>query len=124
MAKPAFGVTVKFVVAPWFTACAVPGESVPPAPALGVTVYCVSAKVAVTLLAALIVRLHCPAPEQSPDQPVKVAFAPGVATSVTPAPEATFALQVAPQSIVPGGELATVPVPLPAFETESPNVPG
>ena len=51
--KPAFDVTVKAVVAPVLTVCAVPGLIVPFAPALGVTVKVIGAKVAVTVQLAV-----------------------------------------------------------------------
>jgi len=51
---PAFGVTVKDVVDPWFTVCTVAGLIVPPAPADGVTVYCFTANVALTVQAPVM----------------------------------------------------------------------
>ena len=90
-----------------------------PAPAVvTVSVRCTRVKVAVTDLAASIVRLQDPGPEHAPLQPVKVEPAAGVAVSVTVAPSAKDALQVAPQ-LIPEGLLVTVPEPLPAFKTAS-----
>jgi len=80
-------------------------------------------KVAATLFAASIVTRQVPVPEQAPLQPAKMAPAEGAAVNVTEAPEPNEAEQVAPQSI-PAGEEATVPVPVPAFETERVNVCG
>jgi hypothetical protein len=74
-------------------------------------------KVAVTPLAAFIVTTHWPVPAHAPLQPVNVEPAEAVASSVTSAPDARLALQVAPQSMVPAGTLATVPVPVPALLT-------
>ena len=48
--------------------------------------YCIGVNVAVTDLAASIVTLHAPVPEQAPLQPAKVAPASGVAVSVTTVP--------------------------------------
>src|SRR5262245_52690783 len=60
--------------------------------------------------------VHCPVPVQSPDQPLKVEFAPGVASSVTLVPSTKVAEHVEPQSIsLP--ELFTVPELGPAFVT-------
>ena len=77
-------------------------------------------KAAVTLRAWSIVTTQLPAPAQAPDQPAHVELPEGVATRVTEVPVAIFAEQVAPQSMTPAGELeVTVPVPVPAFATES-----
>ena len=76
-------------------------------------------KVAVTLWAAVIVTAQVPAPEQPPPlQPAKVEPAAGVAVKVTEAPAVKEAEQVAPQEM-PAGLLATVPLPVPDFETVS-----
>jgi hypothetical protein len=77
-------------------------------------------KVATTLRAPLIVTLQVDAvPVQSPPHPVNTESAPGVAVSCTGLP-ATKALdvQVVPQSM-PGGELRTVPPPVPRVLTAS-----
>src|SRR5687767_10116403 len=51
------------------------------------TVMMLAAKVAVTVLAASMVNMHEPVPEQpSPDQPVKVELADGAAVSCTAVP--------------------------------------
>jgi hypothetical protein len=63
-------------------------------------------------------------PAHAPDQPLKIEPAAGVDASVTLFPAPMFALQVAPQSIVPGGTLATVPAPVPARLTVSAKLPG
>jgi len=54
--------------------------------------------------------------EQSPDQPVKVEEASGVAVRVTSVPASKTARQVSPQSIPAGLEL-TSPEPAPCFDT-------
>jgi hypothetical protein len=78
-------------------------------------------KVAVTDLAASMVTAHVPVPVQAPLQPAKLELAEGVAVNVTEAPALKDAEQVVPQSI-PMGEEVTVPVPVPALETERLNV--
>jgi hypothetical protein len=77
-----------------------------------------TAKVAVTLRAALIVTVHVAAPEQSPDQPVKTDPAEADAVSVTTVPSLIAEEHVAPQLIPPTSDV-TVPVPVPAFVTVS-----
>jgi len=74
------------------------------------------AKVAVTLLAADIVTVQVPVPEQAPDQPVKVEPLVAVAVRVTLVPEAYSAPHVDPQ-LMPAGLEVTVPVPAPALVT-------
>jgi hypothetical protein len=74
------------------------------------------AKLALTDLAALIVTVQAPVPEQLPLQPVKVAVADGVAVSVTTVLLVNEAEHVVPQEI-PAGLLVTVPVPVPARDT-------
>lgn len=74
--------------------------------------------VAVTDVAAFIVTVQVPVPEHPPpDQPANT-DAPdvGAAVSVTTVAWRKLAEQVAPQ-LMPAGELVTVPVPVPAFET-------
>src|SRR5438552_3293046 len=74
-----------------------------------------SAKVAVTVVAALRVTVQGPLPEQPPPlQPLKVEPAAGVAVSVTAVPLVKLAEQVAPQ-VIPAGELVTVPLPVPTL---------
>ena len=76
-------------------------------------------KVAVTEVAAVIVTVQVPVPEQPPPlQPVNVEPAPGAAVSVTIVPGVNEAAHVAPQEI-PAGLLVTVPVPAPAVDTVS-----
>jgi hypothetical protein len=72
-------------------------------------------------LAASIVTLHPPLPEQAPVHPTKVEPAAAVAESVTTVPWAKDALQVAPQSIegVAGAVEETVPAPVPPLVTVS-----
>jgi hypothetical protein len=76
-------------------------------------------KLAVTDVAALIVTVQGPVPVQPPPlQPENVEPAAGVAVKVTAVPLANAAEQVAPQEM-PAGAVETVPVPAPAFVTES-----
>src|SRR4029450_11428413 len=75
-------------------------------------------KVAITAWSAVIVTMQLPAPEQSPDQPVKRFRPVAFAVSVTVVPPANAATHVEPQ-LIPAGELVTVPVPTPAFVTVS-----
>ena len=76
------------------------------------------AKVAVALLAAVIVTAHVPVPLQAPDHPVKVDEAFGVAVRITDAPAANELEQVVPQDIPAGAEV-TAPLPVPAEITDS-----
>src|SRR5437773_5218896 len=87
-----------------------------PAPALvSVRVKDCTANVAVTEVAAFIVTMQVPVPEQPPPlQPVKVELASGVAVKVTAVPLANGAEHVAPQAM-PAGLRATVPAPAPAL---------
>jgi len=90
-----------------------------PAPALDtVSANDCCIKVAVTAVAAFIVRVQGPVPAQPPLQPLKVEPAAGAAVSETSVPLANEAEQVAPQEM-PAGLLVTVPVPAPAWETVS-----
>jgi hypothetical protein len=75
-------------------------------------------KVAPTLLAAFIITLQAPVPLHAPLQPANVEPLAGVAMRDTELPCAKLALQVAPQ-LMPAGELATDPEPVPASETVS-----
>src|SRR5262245_49703497 len=62
-------------------------ETVPGPTGVTLSANCLSTKVAVTLLAASIVRLHVVAvPAQAPDQPLNSALAAGVAVRVTGVP--------------------------------------
>src|SRR5438093_355575 len=94
-----------------------------PTPALlTVSVKDCSAKVAVTVCAALIVTVQVPVPEQPPPlQPEKVEPAAGAAVKVTEVPLAYVAAQVAPQAM-PAGALVTVPLPAPLELTVSVKV--
>jgi hypothetical protein len=83
------------------------------------TVNCTGtdAKPAVTVFAALIVRVQVLAvPVQPPDQPLNVEPAVAAAVKVTLAFWVKLALQVAPQ-LIPAGELVTVPAPVPDLVT-------
>ena len=71
-------------------------------------------KVAVTFVAAVMVTTQVLVPVQAPDQPAKVDPFAGDAVNVTRVPEVKFAEHVAVQ-LMPAGELATVPAPVPAF---------
>jgi hypothetical protein len=73
-------------------------------------------KLALTDFAASMVTLQAPVPLQAPLQPANVEPESGVAVKFTTAPLSKFAEQLEPQEI-PGGELATVPVPVPLFVT-------
>jgi len=76
-------------------------------------------KVAVTLLAELIVKVQVlEVPVQAPPHPVKVLPEDAAANSVTLAPEDIFAEHVLPHEIPPV-LVVTVPVPVPLLETES-----
>jgi len=74
-------------------------------------------KVAVTDLAASIVTVQVPVPEQpAPFQPIKVAGAVGVAVSVTEVFLAKAYKQVEPQ-LMPDGSLVTMPLSMPTLLT-------
>src|SRR5690606_16511120 len=76
-------------------------------------------KVAVTLVAALIVTVHVPAPPHPPPlQPANVEPLAGAAVSVTEVPGAYDWSQSVPQ-LMPAGIDVTVPVPLPLRLTTS-----
>jgi len=90
----------------------------PFAPADAEMVNVLTAKVAVALLAAVIVTAHVPVPLQAPDHPVKVDEAFGVAVRITDAPAVNELEQVVPQDIPAGAEV-TVPLPVPAEITDS-----
>src|SRR5579872_1093147 len=76
--------------------------------------------VAVTALAADMVTLQVPVPEQAPLQPAKVDPAAAVSVRVTTVPLLKFALQV-PGQVMPAGLLLTEPVPVPASVTVKVN---
>src|SRR6478752_2490203 len=93
-----------------------------PEPAFDAVSVCVTGmpvNVAVTVVSAPSVTTQSPVPEQPPpDQPANVEPSAGDAESVTTVPSSNDAWQVAPQSI-PAGELVTVPLPEPPFDTVS-----
>jgi hypothetical protein len=79
---------------------------------LGVVVNC-----ATTVWLTLITVTQAPVPLHPPPlQPTKVDPLAAAALSVTDEPLRKPALQAGPQSM-PGGELVTVPLPVPVFET-------
>src|SRR4029453_3900304 len=129
--EPAAGAAVKVTVVPLVNAAAhvVPQEmpaggllTVPAPVLLTVSVEVCTAKVAVTVVAALSVTVQVPVPEHPPPlQPVKVEPAAGVAVKVTAVPLAYAAEHVAPQEI-PAGLLVIVPVPVPLGLTVSVKV--
>ena len=94
-----------------------------PAPALETVSVCVTtAKVAVTVVALLMVTLHgsVPAHPATPDQPVNVDPGDAVAVRSTLEPTLKFEVQVAPQLMLPGVPVeVTVPLPVPLFATVS-----
>jgi hypothetical protein len=100
----------------------VPVDEFPPITLVGLTVIEESAaggvelKFALTDFAASMVTLQAPVPLQAPLQPAKVEPEAGAVVKLTTAPLSKFAEQFEPQEI-PGGELATVPVPVPLFVT-------
>ena len=73
-----------------------------------------------TDLAASIVTLQAPLPEQAPLQPVKAEPGDAVGVSVTIVPGGKPTVQVAPQFTPPGLEV-TVPLPAPERETVRSN---
>lgn len=84
---------------------------------LTVSTWPVDAKVATTPRAAVIATVQVEVPEQpSPLQPTNVEPAAGVAVSVTEESPGNTAEQVEPQ-LMPAGDEATVPDPVPAFVT-------
>src|SRR6267142_2525624 len=94
---------------------------VPVTSGLSVKALGLTAKVAVTARAALMVTVQVPVPVQLPVQPVKVEPAAGAAVKVTAVPLVKEAEQVAPHEM-PAGALVTVPVPFPDFVTERAKV--
>jgi hypothetical protein len=112
---------VKMTVLPPVTVCGVLGLMLPPAPALGVTMYVtgggIRVNVAVAFLAPSTVTVQVgPVPLHAPDQPVKVLPLSGVADRVTEVPQGNDALHVAPQEM-PAGAETTVPLPVPPLVT-------
>jgi phage tail protein X len=130
---PAAAVAVKVTIVPLVKlALQVLGQVMPagllltlplPVPAsVTVSANVTALNVAVTALAAVMVTLQVPVPEQAPLQPAKVDPADAVAVRVTTVPLAKLALQVLGQ-VMPAGLLLTEPAPVPASVTDSPNEP-
>jgi hypothetical protein len=88
-----------------------------------VSAWVMTANVAVTVRAWLIVTVHAPVPVHAPVQPVNVLPVAAVPVSVTDVPELYVAVHVAPQ-LMPAGVLVTVPVPAPDRVTVNANVTG
>jgi hypothetical protein len=74
------------------------------------------AKIAVTEVAVLPLSVHGSFPWQPPLHPVNVEPMSGMAVRVTTLPLGNDSLQSMPQAI-PGGELITLPLPVPALLT-------
>jgi hypothetical protein len=66
------------------------------------------------------VQVPVPPQPDCPVHPANVDPVPAVAVNVTDVPLAKFVLHVVPQ-LMPAGELVTVPVPVPAFDTAKAN---
>jgi hypothetical protein len=81
---------------------------------------------ALTDIADVIVTTHAPVPVQAPPQPAKLEPFVGVAVSVTRLPESKTASQneELELQLMPGGELVTVPVPVPPIVTTSKKITG
>lgn len=119
---PSLKVTVPVAVPPLPVTVAVKVTDCPdvdglvPETSAVVLVSC-AVKVAVTVVAALMVTVQPPAPLQPPpDQPVKAEPVVAAAVSVIAEPEVTLVEHVAPQ-LIPAGDDVTVPVPVPALTT-------
>jgi hypothetical protein len=89
-----------------------------PVPALTtLRVYEFKLNMAVTVVAAVIVTVQPPVPEQPPPvHPANVELTAGEAVRLTIVPWENPSVQSTPQ-LMPTGLLATVPVPKPAFAT-------
>ena len=115
---PEFGVSVSVTAVPaGKLALQAPGQAIPagllvtvPLPVTLTDSRLDPVKTALTDFAALIVTEQDPAPLHAPLQFENTAPEPGVAVSVTVAPEAKFAEQV-PGQLIPAGLLVTVPLP-------------
>ena len=83
----------------------------------------VAVKIAPTLVAAFMVTVQVPVPEQAPLQPAKVEPELATAVRVTLVPWAKVVLHVPPQ-LMPPGELVTAPVPVPLGATLNVNCGG
>lgn len=125
--EPTSGVAVRVTVVPWGKVAEhVAPQSMPagllvtvpePVPVLPTVTVRTISKVAVTVVSALIAKVHVPVPVQPPPlHPVKVELAPAVAVRITDVFGPKPAEQVAPQSMPPG-LLVTVPEPAPALIT-------
>src|SRR5204863_84780 len=89
---------------------------------MSVTAKHCTAKVAVTVVAAVTVTTQESVPLQAPPlQPVKTEVASGFAVNTTDVPLRKLAEQLAPQ-LIPDGVLVTAPAPLPARMIVSGNV--
>ena len=73
-------------------------------------------KEAETVTGEFIVIVHVPVPEHAPDHPAKYEFLLGVAVSVTFTPALYVSEQTEPQ-LIPSGNEAMVPVPVPDLLT-------
>jgi hypothetical protein len=69
------------------------------------------AKLALTVMAALIVTLQLPVPEQAPPQPKKLLPVLAVSVRVTEVLAGKFAEQEEVEQLIPAGLLVTVPLP-------------
>jgi len=126
--EPAVGVAVSVMAVPLaYAAIQVGLQEMPtgllvtvpsPEPALfTVSVNACTAKLAVTVVAALSVTVQVPVPEQPPPlQPEKLEPAAGVAVRVIAVPLVYEAAHVVPHEM-PAGALVTVPVPAPDLLT-------
>jgi hypothetical protein len=77
-------------------------------------------------MAEVIVTTHAPVPVQAPPQPAKLEPFVGVAASVTRLPASKAASQNEELELqpMPGGELVTLPVPVPPIVTTSKKLTG
>lgn len=115
---PAAGEIVKVWLPPQLTVFIPDGEMVPLAPAEAVMVKALIVKFALHVFAPFITMFTgVVVPAQSPDQPVKVEHASGVADRLTVELFLYIALHDAPQ-LIPAGVLVMVPLPVPDFETD------
>jgi hypothetical protein len=91
-----------------------------PVPVLAtVSRYWLRLKIALTVVAAVIVVTHVPVPEQPPPlHPTKLDPTEGRAVRVTTVPESKDAAQMAPQ-LIPVGAESTIPEPDPDLLTVS-----
>jgi hypothetical protein len=81
-----------------------------------------TSKLALTVVVLVKVTVQAPVPMQPPPlQPLKVEPGAGVAVRVTVVPLEKLAEQLVPQ-VIPGGEVVTVPLPLPARTAASARI--